>query len=198
MRFPLAMQFKILALAPQIAVTDADGNEVLYVQQKMFKLKEEIRVYRDRGKADLVYEIRADRVLDFSARYGFTDAGGNPVGSVKRAGARSLWRAHYDVAGPAGEPLLTLREENPWVKLLDGLLDSIPILGALTGYFLHPRYALSAPSTDRPLLRVIKRRSFFESRFDLVEDTPAALPEPQEVPAVLAVLMMALLERSRG
>jgi uncharacterized protein YxjI len=167
------------------------------VQQKMFKLKEEIRVYRDRSKGDLVYEIRADRVLDFSARYGFTDAGGNPVGSVKRAGARSLWRAHYDVSGPAGEPLLTLREENPWVKLLDGLLDSIPILGALTGYFLHPRYALADPS-GRTLLRVVKRRSFLESRFDLVEDTPAALPAAQEVPAVLAVLMMALLERSRG
>jgi hypothetical protein len=198
MRFPLALQFKILAVAPQIAVTDAGGAEVLYVQQKLLKLKEEIRVYRDRSKRELAYEIRADRILDFSARYSFTDAGGSVVGSVKRAGARSLWRAHYDVAGPSGEPILTLREENPAVKLLDGVLGEIPVVGALTGYFLHPRYALSEATTGHTLLHVRKRRALLESRFDLTEETPGALPAEQEVPAVLSVLMMALLERERG
>ena len=41
-RFPLELTFKILAIAPQIRVKDAEGNPVLYVKQKLLKLKEHV------------------------------------------------------------------------------------------------------------------------------------------------------------
>jgi len=49
MNFPLAypvkMSFKLLAVAPQISVRDANDTEVMYVKQKLFKLKEEINIF---------------------------------------------------------------------------------------------------------------------------------------------------------
>ncbi|HEX6203447.1 MAG TPA: hypothetical protein VF100_10610 [Thermoanaerobaculia bacterium] len=199
MRYPLELQFKILALAPQITVRDADGTELFYVHQKLFKLKERIAVFRDSSKRETVYSIAADRVLDFSARYAFTDAAGQPAGAVKRAGMKSLWRAHYEVFDAGGQPVLTLSEENPVVKLLDGLLGEIPLIGMLTGFFLHPRYVVAERAGGQPVLRVTKRRSFLEARFAVeAEPGAATLPEEVETAAVLAILTMALLERSRG
>ena len=199
MRYPLELQFKILALAPQITVRDADGSELFYLHQKLFKLKERINVFRDSTKRETVYTIAADRVLDISATYAFTHADGRPAGAVKRSGLKSLWRAHYEVLDATGQPVLTLQEENPIVKLLDALLGEIPLVGMLTGFFLHPRYVISERASGQPVLRVTKRRSFWESRFAvLAEPGAATLPDEVETAAVLAILTMALLERSRG
>ena len=47
MNYPLDLSFKILAIAPQISVSDANGALVLYVKQKAFKLKEDVTIYAD-------------------------------------------------------------------------------------------------------------------------------------------------------
>ena len=39
MNYPLHLSFKILALARQLSMTDASGNRIFYVKQKVFKLK---------------------------------------------------------------------------------------------------------------------------------------------------------------
>jgi hypothetical protein len=195
MRYPVTLTFKIIALAPQISVRDAGGQEILYVKQKLLKLKEKIRVFSDAGQTRQLYEINADRVLDFSARYSFTAADGQPVGSVKRRGARSLWRSTYEVTAPDGGTLL-LEEENPWIKLADAVIGAIPLVGAFTGYFLNPKYLVRETSVQRDVLRVVKHRSFLESRFEV--ESLGTLPEPTETAALLAVLTMTLLERERG
>ena len=45
MQYPLELKFKVLALAPQISVTDAGGQQIFYVKQKLFKLKEAVTVF---------------------------------------------------------------------------------------------------------------------------------------------------------
>ena len=60
--FPLKLSFKIVALAPQIYVRDASGNEILYVRQKLLKLKDKIRVFADSSQTNQLYEIDADRI----------------------------------------------------------------------------------------------------------------------------------------
>jgi hypothetical protein len=55
MQFPLKLTFKILAVAPQITVTDASGQILFYVKQKLFKLKEAITVYSDSSQTRELY-----------------------------------------------------------------------------------------------------------------------------------------------
>ena len=194
MQYPLDLSFKIMALAPQISVTDASGGLVFYVKQKLFKLKEEITVFADTQQTQPLYKINADRVLDFSARYHFTDVNGTDLGSVKREGMRSLWRAHYDIF--EGDALMmTIREENPWVKVLDGLFGQIPFIGMFSGYLFHPAFLVSR-TDGTVVMRLKKQPAFLESKFTI--EKQAELDEGRETRVLLSLLMMLLLERSRG
>jgi hypothetical protein len=194
MTFPLDLRFKIVAVAPQISVTDAAGALVLYVRQQAFTLKEAVTVFGDAEQTRPLYRIAADRVLDISAQYRIDDAGGAPLGVLRRQGMRSLWRAHYDVQR-GGVPLLTIREENPWVKILDGLLGEIPIVGLLTGYVLHPAYRVASPQGSA-VMRAVKQPAFLEGRYTI--ERVQALSPADETLTVLALLMLLLLERRRG
>ncbi len=194
MQYPLDLSFKIMALAPQISVTDASGGLVFYVKQKLFKLKEEITVFADAQQTQPLYKINADRVLDFSARYHFTDVNGTDLGSVKREGMRSLWRAHYDIF--EGDALvMTIREENPWVKVLDGLFGQIPFIGMFSGYLFHPAFLVSR-TDGTVVMRLKKQPAFLEGKFTI--EKQAELDEGRETRVLLSLLMMLLLERSRG
>lgn len=193
--FPLSLRFKLLAVASQIEVTDAQGGSVFYVRQKAFKLKEAVTIYRDSTQEHVLFRIAADRVLDISAQYAITDQSGAAIGVLQRHGMRSLWRAHYEVH-QAGHPLFVIREENPWTKVFDAIFGNIPVLGLFAGYLFHPAYLLSPSNDEGPILRVTKEPALFEGRFRIDAVTPLT-GGPAEL-AVVAVLMMLLLERATG
>jgi uncharacterized protein YxjI len=194
MNYPLDLSFKLLALASQIYVRDAQGNLVFYVKQKMFKLKEAITVFADEAQTQPQFTINADRVLDFSARYHFAAANGAPVGSIKRQGMKSLWKARYDIM--EGENVvMTIQEENGWIKVLDALVGEVPVVGMFTGYLFNPSYIV-ARADGTQVMRLTKQPAFFEGKFKL--ELIGQLHPQEEVRTVLGVLMMLLLERSRG
>jgi uncharacterized protein YxjI len=194
LRFPLNLSFKVIAMAPQLSVTDADGNLVAYIKQKMFKLKEEINVFEDTQQTRIAFTMKADRVIDFSPRLTFTDALGHTVGSIKRQGRRSIWRAHYDVS--EGETVtMNIREENPWVKVWDGLVGELPIIGMFSGYLFHPAYLLTA-TDGRLLLKMKKQPAMWEGKFTV--EKHAELTPEEEKRAVLGLMITVLMERERG
>ncbi|MDA0246370.1 MAG: hypothetical protein OT477_23405 [Chloroflexi bacterium] len=194
MQFPLTLSFKKIALSPQITVTDAQGQLLFYVKQKLFKLKEAVTVFADVEQTQPLYTISADRVIDFSARYQFNDTTGNPLGSIKRQGMKSIWKSHYEVYD--GEQLVAhIQEENAWIKVLDGLFNEIPIVGLFTGYLFNPTYLITRPDGTL-IVRLKKQPAFFESQFTIEEAED--INETAELRTVLAIIMMTLLERTRG
>ena len=194
MQYPLEFNFKIWTLAPKISVTDSQGNLVFFVKQKLFKLKEAITVCADTEQTKLLYDIKADRIIDFSARYNFTDSNGAYIGSIKRRGLRSIWRSRYDIFD--GETSnLVIQEENPWVKVLDALFQEIPIVGALSGYVLNPKYLVSR-ADGNVVMRLEKQPSFFSRKFTVKQVDQ--LSDREEKQVLLSLLMMILLERARG
>jgi len=193
MNFPLDLSFKMVALNPQVKVSDASGRVVLYTKQKAFKLKEAVTVFADVEQTRPLYTINADRVLDFNARYNIADTAGRPLGAVARKGRKSLWRAQYEVMD-GGQPM-TIQEENGWVKVGDALFGEIPILGIFSGYLFNPSYLLTN-AAGAPLMRLSKQPAFMEGKFRV--EKLAEMSEQDETRAVLSFLMMVLLERRRG
>ncbi|MFK7804730.1 MAG: hypothetical protein AB8G95_24045 [Anaerolineae bacterium] len=194
MEFPIKLQFKILALAPQITATDASGRKLFYVKQKLLKLKEEVKVYTDETQTEILYEINADRVIDFSAQYHFKDAQGNELGSIKRRGRRSLFKAHYDIFNN-GEIVASIHEESGWSRFGDAMFSEIPIIGMFSGYIFNPTYLVTRPDgTD--IVKIKKQKAMLESTFTIEEAVD--INEAAEIRTVLAILMMTLLERSRS
>ncbi len=194
MNYPLQLSFKLMALAQQVSVTDAQGNLVFYVKQKAFKLKEAVTVFADTQQTQPLYTMNADKVFDFSARYHFADRNGQPIGSVKRQGMKSIWKARYDILDGENQVML-ISEENPWIKVFDALLGEVPLLGMFTGYFFHPAYQV-AHTNGAVLLRLVKQPAFFEGKF--IIEKQAEMPPAEETRALLSLLMMLLLERRRG
>ena len=66
-------------------IYDQAGNLSFFVQQKAFKLKEDIRVYADEGKTTEMLVIQARQIIDFNAAYDVVDSlTGEKVGALKR------------------------------------------------------------------------------------------------------------------
>jgi uncharacterized protein YxjI len=195
MNFPIELSFKLLALASQIYIRDASGNMIGYVKQKMFKLKEDINIFTDESQAQQRFNIKADRVIDFSATYNFTDSRGGQVGSIKRQGMRSIWKANYDIFDPNGNQIFKINEEKGWVKVIDSLVGEIPIVGMFTGLMFHPSYIISR-SNGTPVARLEKQSAFFEGKFQL--SSLGQMNETEETQVLLGALTMVLLERQRG
>lgn len=194
MKFPLFLRFKLLALSPQIFVDDSEGNTVCYVKQKLLKLKEAITVYRDVSQTEELYKIGADRIIDFNAKYNISRANGDVIGTIQRRGMRSLFKAQYELTR-GDQSFGQMKEENAWIKFLDGLIEGIPVVGMFTGYFLHPSYVIT-DAASAPVIRVKKQSAFFEGKYKIEQLTVMSDEEVEYY--TMCVMMMLLLERSRG
>jgi uncharacterized protein YxjI len=193
--YPLDLLFKF-SIVPQISVTDSTGQQVAYVKQKLFKLKEAISIFSDESQTNILFKIEADRVIDFSAKYNFYDSAGENFGAVKRQGLKSILKAHYDIFDGVNElPTLDIQEENSLVRLADGCLNQIPIVGLFMGYFLNPTYIVTRPD-GTPVMRMLKMPAFMEGKFQLQK--LADMDKAEEDRVLLSVVMMTLLERTRG
>jgi hypothetical protein len=193
--YPLTLRFKILAIARQLAVEDSSGRLLMYAKQKAFKLKEAITIFADQAQTKPLYKIAADRIIDFSATYNISTPEGVYLGAIRQKGARSIWRSHYEIVRN-NDVVFNATEENPWVKVLDGLFEGIPIIGALSGYVFHPKYLITTPA-GAGVVRVKKEPAFLESTFK-AERLPATIPPDDERLLLIGAVTMVLLERARG
>jgi uncharacterized protein YxjI len=196
LQYPLTLNFKIAALAPQISVADASGREILYVRQKLLKLRDKIKVFSDSSQSQELYEINADRILDFSARFVFTDRQGRTVGAIQRQGTRSIWKATYDIQEASGRDLFRVQEEQPWLKVIDYFVEEIPFVGIFAGYLFSPTYGVQRLATGQTALRITKHRTLLSRTFT-IDNLEGQLPEPEEVATVLGIMIMVLHERRR-
>lgn len=194
LQFPLQMSFKLIAFAPQFLVKDARNQPVAYVKQKLFKLKEAITVFTDEKQDRQLYQIQADRIIDFSALYHFTDTQGAALGGIKRRGMRSMWRAGFDVQDN-GVTHFSINEKSVMTRFLDGLFSQIPLIGIFSGYLFHPAYQVTRP--DGTLVaELTKQPALFEGRFTAERMAPVNEREEQQL--LLSLMTVLLLERLRG
>jgi uncharacterized protein YxjI len=198
--YPVKMTFKILALAPQIYVRDAQNRDLLYVKQKLLKLKEEVNIFSNESQTQQLYQIKADRIIDFSAKYTVRNAQGQEVGAIKRQGMASLWRSTYDIFGGGPNPDFQIKEQSVFVRFMDSLLSEVPVLGMFSGYFFNPVYLVrraGQPDNSPPVMKMVKKPSFLEGIF-YIEKTDNTLRPDEEERLIVCYLMMALLEKNRG
>jgi hypothetical protein len=194
--FPVSIAFRILTIHPQMVVREGGGAVLGYVQQSLWRFKEAVTVYTDETKSTEIYKIDADRVIDFNANYAITQPNGAKLGEVRRHGMRSLWRASYDIVGPnAQDAAFHVSEKSALVRLVDGLIGEIPVIGLLTGLFLQPIYYVTRADGAR-VLTMTKQRSLLEAHFQITQD--AALDDTERERLLLGLMMIILLERSRG
>ena len=195
LQYPLFLKFKLTTLSSDFTITDSNENSLAYVRQKMFRLKEDVVVFNNESKSQENFRIRANQWIDFNASYAITDSFGKNLGKIARKGMRSIWKATYNIFDQNDTQKYKVQEENAWVKVLDGMVGEIPIIGMFTGYFLNPSYIVR-DNNGKEIYRLKKMPSFFGRKFQL--DQINDIPDHEETLVVLSLMMMVLLERAKG
>jgi hypothetical protein len=85
-------------LGATIKVFDDKGDQILYCKQKAFKLKEDVRIYKDETKTEEIFRIAARNIIDFSATYDIIDSQTNSkVGALRRKGLKSMFKDEWEI-----------------------------------------------------------------------------------------------------
>jgi hypothetical protein len=114
---------QVLALTGKIRIYGPDGSLALYSEQKMFKLREDIRAYEDESKNRELLWIQARQVIDFAAAYDVVDSTiGQKIGALRRKGWRSLTQDTWEILDPFDQSIGMLHEDSLGRALLRRLL----------------------------------------------------------------------------
>ena len=117
---------QVFALAGKFRFFDPSGKLVLFSEQKMFKLREDIRVYSDESKTQEVLMIKARQIVDFSAAYDVVDsATGQKVGALRRRGLASLLRDEWEILDVSDNVIGKLFEDSMGLALVRRFLSNL-------------------------------------------------------------------------
>ena len=181
---PVANVYQVLA-GP-----DGEGGLVAYVRQKRLKLREEILFYADEGQRQLLFRVKARKVLDLGARYDVTDATGMRIGVFGKAFAASLTRSTWIVFAPDERTeLVRVQERSPAVAIVRRAWEVLPWVGELP---FPVRYHFDLLAYGRVVATYDKITRFRDQyRLTLLESPPV---DPRVLLAV-AVALDALQSR---
>ena len=189
LNYPLNLQFKLLALNPQVKISDAAGATVMYVKEKAFSLKIDIKVFADEAQQQQIYQIKADKVIGMNIPFSITTPQGALVGKVLRPSMASLWKATYQISDASGKEVAVLHEENPWLKVLDSVLSDVPFIHML----INPGYLVD--QAGQTVLYLKKQPSLVDRQFKL--EKRGNLSEADERLVVSGTLLAMMMERMR-
>ena len=112
--------------SPKFYFYDQQGGLIAFVKQKAFKLREDIRVYRDEGMTNELLHIRARTILDWSTAYDIVDSfSGQKVGTLKRKGWKSMVRDEWVIMDANEMEIGRIREDSTLLALLRRFLTAL-------------------------------------------------------------------------
>ena len=110
---------QVFALTGKFRFYDPNENLVVFSEQKMLKLREDIRVYSDENKTQEVLSIKARQIIDFSAAYDVVDTESNEkVGTLRRKGWSSMLRDEWQVLDANDNQIGVLFEDSMGLAML--------------------------------------------------------------------------------
>jgi len=114
---------QVFALTGKLRFYNPQQQLALFVEQKMFRLREDIRIYSDENKSLELLLIKARSIIDWAAAYDVLDgATGQKVGVLRRQGWRSMMRDEWEVLDINDQPIGMLFEDSVSRALLRRLL----------------------------------------------------------------------------
>ncbi|MEV5412847.1 hypothetical protein AB0K60_28925 [Thermopolyspora sp. NPDC052614] len=110
-----------------VHVEEADGSEgpmVAFVEQKRLAFKEQVTLYTDESRGQVLAGFKARKVIDLGSGYDVVDDAGQPIGYFKKDFRASLLRSTWHLQQP-GLPTITGRERNFAVSLVRRFIDEL-------------------------------------------------------------------------
>ena len=173
---------QVFAMTGKFRIYDPAGHLVLFSEQKMFRLREDIRVFADEAKTQEVLQIKARQIMDFSAAYDVVDnASGQKVGTLRRKGLRSMLRDEWQVLDA---------NENAAGMLFEDSVGLAMLRRFLLGSFLPQNYDLTLGGTRAADLK--QRFNIFAYQLDIDFSMDAAHMLDRRIGIAAGILLAAV------
>lgn len=117
---------KLFTFPAKFYFYDDAGNTVAFLEQKAFKLKEDIRLYSDPDKTRELLRISARRVLDISSAYDVTDAvTQEKVGVLQRRGLKSIFKDEWIILDGGEREIGRIKEDSALLATIRRFLTNL-------------------------------------------------------------------------
>lgn len=172
-----------IALTGKLRFYNPQGEVVLFSEQKMFRLREDIRVFSDEQKSQELLLIKARQIIDFSAAYDVVDAlTSEKVGALRRKGLKSMLKDEWEVLDPSDNVIGLCFEDNMQLALLRRFL---------LGNLLPQNYDLNIGQTRAADLKQRFNLVRYEMDIDFSMDTTRLLDRRL---GIAAAALLAIIE----
>jgi uncharacterized protein YxjI len=152
-RFLLRQRIRPIVNQYEFSLPNPDGSPgrpFLFVEQKRFKFKEDIRFYTDDSKRTETMRIKARQRFDPRARYDVTDSHGGKIGEIQKVFGESLLRSTYRLYDAHGNEVAKAVEKSIVIALLRRLVGFVPYIGNYADFLPIP-YHFEFRRDDRVL-----------------------------------------------
>ncbi len=104
---------KILSFAPKLYIWDQVGCTLAFVRQRVFALRDDVRVFTDETQSFELLRIKGRNIIDFGAAFDVMDSlNGQKAGVLKRRGWKSLLRAEWNILDALDQEIGKIREDS--------------------------------------------------------------------------------------
>ncbi len=177
---------KVLTIGRKYYIENGNGQGIGFCKQKMFKLKEDIRIFTDENMTGELLLIKQQQILDFSGTFAVTDTQtGQLVGYVGRKGLKSIIRDTWKIFDTSSKEIATVEERSGLLAVLRRLSD--------IAKWIPKKYDMT--HNGSPIAEVVQR-------FQIIGDTWTVTIDPNtnvDRRLILsAALMMDIIEQMRG
>lgn len=124
---PLKVRRKsALKIGHEVFITDQSDNLLLWIKQKGFKMKEDIRVYSDESKSEERLTIQAAKIMDFNAAFHVIDPQtGERIGGMRRKGWSSMIQDEWQILDVDDNQIGSIHEDTMLLAILRRFLSSL-------------------------------------------------------------------------
>ncbi|GAA3458586.1 MULTISPECIES: hypothetical protein [Saccharothrix] len=129
------------------------GHLVAFVEQKRMAFKEQVTIFTDSGKGQVLAGFRARKVIDLGSGYDVTDGDGRSIGSFRKDFGKSLTNSTWHLDQP-GAPTATGRERNAGLAILRRVWGFLPFVNNIPVPF---RFHFDFTRNGQPVFSVDKK-----------------------------------------
>lgn len=153
----LHMHQKVTLMVNRYEVFADNGGEpgplVAFVEQKRMAFKEQVTIYTDSSKSQVLAGFRARKVIDLGSGYDVTDGAGQSIALFRKDFGKSLINSTWHLDQP-NAPTATGRERNHGLAILRRLWGILPLVNNIPFPF---RYHFDFARDGQPVFSVDKK-----------------------------------------
>jgi uncharacterized protein YxjI len=107
---------------------DTKGEQIAFVEQKRFAFREAITVWTNDSKGEVLFNVKAEKILDIHGKFLVTDPSGNLIGYCRKAFGASLLRSTWEVYDSQDHLLFIVKERSQAMAVFRRVAQFIPYL----------------------------------------------------------------------